>query len=87
MMASPASIITRGIGAWGSAGLIITRGYGIGETALALPANILRRTIIGVENRLSRIKAEIVAPLLSTTQHTRYRTIALSVENRITTVH
>ncbi|OGC89393.1 MAG: hypothetical protein A2W25_00830 [candidate division Zixibacteria bacterium RBG_16_53_22] len=69
MMASPASIITRGIGAWGSPGLIVTRGFGVGVAAVANAANILRTAFVGLESRVSRVKPEIVAALSSTLIH------------------
>ena len=36
-MASPSTVLTRGLGAWGSVNLLVTRGLGIGEQAEVIP--------------------------------------------------
>lgn len=57
-MASPSSIVTFGLGSWGSPSDVVTLGYGIGAAALATAANIYRRNIIAVESRNIIVRAE-----------------------------
>lgn len=40
MNGSPSAILTMGLGSWGSVGLILTLGYGIGAAAVAIPGRL-----------------------------------------------
>lgn len=63
-MASPSSVLSLGLGSWGSVNLLPTLGYGVGEAVVVTPGTAKRLAIVGPSQyRYPVIGAE-------TTQHT-----------------
>ena len=59
MSASPSSVLTMGLGAWGSPSLVITLGYGIGAAAAIQSGRIeltVGRQILGYRVESSRLE-------------------------------
>ena len=42
---SISSVVTRGYGSWGSANLVVTRGYSIGSAVITPPNNFIPRSV------------------------------------------
>jgi hypothetical protein len=85
-MSSPSSIISLGLGAWGSASLVVTMGLGVGIASKIPPA--LRKYNVTTEARIEALRFEqrrfsIAAEVRIEALQFEQRYVIISLENKL----